>query len=348
MYAITLWDLRYRSRQFLIAVIGAGLVFALAVLLTGMVAGFHNEIRRTVAATGAETWVVPARTSGPFTSVAALPAATLGAVAKAQGVTKASPLVISIQTAQTSKHLVRSMMIGAPPKSLGQITPTKGAAIQRDGEAVVDGRLGTKVGQRFQINGREFTVVGVVHGHTMFGGAPDIWVTARDAQKVLFGGQDLITAVAVVGHPAKVPGTLRVMTPAEVRGDSLGPMRSAVESIDNTRRFMWIVAAVIVAALVYVSALQRLRDFAVMKAVGASSRTLFVGVALQSVIVTVLAAVFAASTAGLMKPMYNVPVEVPGSAYLSLPVVAVLVGIASSVVALRQAVNVDPALAFGA
>ena len=49
MLAITLADLRMRFRQFLIAVVGAGLMFALALLLTGMVSGFHNEIDRTVA-----------------------------------------------------------------------------------------------------------------------------------------------------------------------------------------------------------------------------------------------------------------------------------------------------------
>jgi putative ABC transport system permease protein len=37
--AITLRDLRFRWRQFLIAVIGAGLVFAMALLLTGLAEG---------------------------------------------------------------------------------------------------------------------------------------------------------------------------------------------------------------------------------------------------------------------------------------------------------------------
>ena len=49
---------------------------------------------------------------------------------------------------------------------------------------------------------------------------------------------------------------------------------------------MWAVATIIVAALIYVSALQRTRDFAVLKAVGASSMSLFVGVAIQAVLVT--------------------------------------------------------------
>jgi putative ABC transport system permease protein len=40
-------------------------------------------------------------------------------------------------------------------------------------------------------------------------------------------------------------------------------------------------------------------------------------------------------------------VEVPMSTYIALPIVAILIGLFSSLVALRRAVTVDPALAFG-
>ena len=63
MLAITLADLRFRARQFLIAVVGAGVVFAIALLMTGMAQGFYNEIDRTVDAADADLWVVPTGTS---------------------------------------------------------------------------------------------------------------------------------------------------------------------------------------------------------------------------------------------------------------------------------------------
>jgi putative ABC transport system permease protein len=48
MWAITLRDLEFRRRQFAIAVVGAGLAFALALVLTRMSAGFRHEARATV------------------------------------------------------------------------------------------------------------------------------------------------------------------------------------------------------------------------------------------------------------------------------------------------------------
>ena len=61
---ITLQDLRFRARQFLIAVAGAGLVFAMGLLMSGLAAGFSTEINQTVMGTGADSWLLAAGTPG--------------------------------------------------------------------------------------------------------------------------------------------------------------------------------------------------------------------------------------------------------------------------------------------
>ena len=43
MVTVTLADLAYRYRQFLIAVVGAGVVMAMALLMAGLVGGFGAE-----------------------------------------------------------------------------------------------------------------------------------------------------------------------------------------------------------------------------------------------------------------------------------------------------------------
>ena len=50
--------------------------------------------------------------------------------------------------------------------------------------------------------------------------------------------------------------------------------------------------------------------------------------------------------ANFLKPLFPLPVVIPWWAFVTLPAVAVGVGIISSVVALRRAVGVDPSLAF--
>lgn len=349
MLAITLADLRFRLRQFLIAVVGAGVTFAMALLLTGMVTGFYNEVTRTVASAKAESWIVADGTSGPFTAVQSFPEPMVEALRKTPGVESAHGLLIGLQSVDRGERdFKRVMMIGATIGSPSVPTPTQGRAPAAAHEAIADARLQVPVGGTFDLAGREFTVVGTVEGLTMLGGTPDVWIPLRSAQQAMFGGQRLLTAVALSGTPANLPPGLDELNGADVETDSMGVMQDAVMSVDNSRYLMWVVAAIIIAALVYVSALQRTRDFAVLKAVGASSRLLFASVAAQAVIVSLAAALFAVSTSWLFRPLYRVPVEVPTSAYVALPLVAVAVGILSSLTALTRAVKVDPALAFGA
>jgi putative ABC transport system permease protein len=123
-------------------------------------------------------------------------------------------------------------------------------------------------------------------------------------------------------------------------------MDGARTAIDLIRVIMWIVAAVIIAAVTYVSALERVRDFAVLKAVGGSSRTLALSLAVQAVLASLLAALLGAGLAQVLAPAFPMPVVIERSVYLALPVIAVVVGVVASLTALRRAVRVDPALAF--
>lgn len=348
MLAITLYDLRYRFRQFLIAVLGAALVFAIGMLNAGLANSFHAEVHRLTADVGADAWVVPAGSTGPLTSFSSLTAADLAAVRSAPGVTHADPLVIVInEAAHTAGRVAQCAVIGYVPGGLGDAgTPAVGRDARAAGEAVVDSRLGFKVGQHFSIGSVQLVAVGVTHHRTINAGNPVVSVTIGDARQFAYQGQELASTIVLRGSAAALPPGLQAMTNAQVRSDTLRPLHSAISSLTNSMEMMWVIAAVIVAALLYVSALERVRDFAVLKAIGSSNIKIFSGVAMQSVVVTLLAAAVAAAAANLLKPMFPLPVAIPTWAFLILPALAVVVGILSSLVALRRAISVDPSLAF--
>jgi putative ABC transport system permease protein len=110
---------------------------------------------------------------------------------------------------------------------------------------------------------------------------------------------------------------------------------------------LWIVAAGIIGSILYLQAIERSRDFAVFKATGVTTRTLLLGLAFQAIALALCAAIAAYVLSFLLTPAIAMAVAVPPSAYIVLPVVAVVVGLVSSLVALRRAVTIDPALAFG-
>lgn len=110
---------------------------------------------------------------------------------------------------------------------------------------------------------------------------------------------------------------------------------------------LWVVAAMIVGSMIYMSALERTRDFAVFKAVGVPTRSILAGLAMQAIIVAVLAALLGGVLSVLLGPLFPMRVDIPRIAFVLLPVVAVTIGVLASLAGLRRAVVVDPAVAFG-
>jgi putative ABC transport system permease protein len=66
----------------------------------------------------------------------------------------------------------------------------------------------------------------------------------------------------------------------------------------------------------------------------------------QAVLASLLAALLGALVAQLLKPVFPLPIVIEPAAYLTLPVIAIVVGIIASLAAMRRAITVDPALAF--
>jgi len=347
MLSITLFDLRFRSRQFLIAVIGAALVFAIGLLNSGLANSFQVEVNNFYAGFHADRWVMDAGSSGPTTSFAAMPAATVATVRRLPGVQAADPLiVIPYETVHQGARALTGSLVGFVPGGIGDIAPGKGRDARAPGDAVVDTRMGLRLGDTFTMTGRSFTVVGISTGRSLNGGVPVVATTLRDAQLVMLSGQDAENVIVTRGVPTSMPASLHALTNHQVADDTLRPLRTPMASLTKSMEMMWVIAAVIVSALLYVSALERMRDFAVLKALGSSSRALFAGLVAQSVIVTLIGAVLADATANLLKPVFPLPVVIPSWAFITLPLVAVGVGVLSSLVALRRAISVDPSMAF--
>jgi putative ABC transport system permease protein len=347
MLGITISDLFYRRRQFLIAILGAALVFAMTLLMSGLAAGFGVEITQTVKGFHADSWVVKTGSSGRIVSLAPFPEGVAGPVAGVPGVVRATPVVVVPQTAQVHGALEQVNLIGSPAGSApGRQRLTSGRLVAAPGEAVVDSRLGVGVGSRVRVADRPFAVVGVTSDRTLLGGIPNMYVGLRDAQVSAFEGARIISAVVVTGVPTALPPDLHALTNGQIEEASRQQMATAISSINNSKLFMWLIAAVIVASLVYVTALERTRDFAVLKALGASSGKLFMGLALQAMLVALIAAAFAVVLAQFMTGVFKQPIDFPLSAYVVLPLSAIIVGLLSSLIALRRAVAADPAKAF--
>jgi putative ABC transport system permease protein len=346
VFLLTLRDLQFRALRFAIAIVGVSLVFAMVLLMAGLSARFRDEPRITTEALGGDAWVVREGVSGPFTSSAQFEADTVDEL-RSSGVERADPLIITRLSVEVDGARIDFQLIGHEPDGLGAPALSAGEGVSVDGEFVAGEELGLDVGEEVEIGGQSFVVVGLTSGLTIGGGTAMGFMTVKDVQTLVFGDQDVVTAVLIEGDvPESLPEGVQALTPDEVVADTFRQMEKPVSAIDVVQILLWVVAATIIGAVVYLSALERRRDFAVLKAVGASSKGLLLGLATQSVLVALIAAVVAGGLSQALVPLFPLPVTVPLRAYVMLPILALVAGAVASLGGLRKAVNVDPALAF--
>lgn len=343
MLTAALRDLQWRKRRFVIAIVGTGLVFAMTLVLTGLANGFRVEAVRTVDSLGLDGYLVKSGATGPFLGSSAFPATKL----QVPGVEVAVPLVYGSATMQDHGTARSVNVFGAPEKGPGMPAVEQGRPPTEPHEAAVSNTMDKPIGATIEVGSRNLQVVGIVDDSTALAGQSNVFLTVAGAQKLLFSDQPLISSIGVKPLPERAPPGYLLVNRDGAINDLLRALTGARQAMTLMAGLLWVVAALIVGSMIYMSALERTRDFAVFKAVGVPTRSILVGLAMQAVIVAVLAAVLGGALSVLLGPLFPMRVDIPRVAFLLLPVVAITIGVLASLAGLRRAVTVDPALAFG-
>jgi putative ABC transport system permease protein len=335
-------DLGWRRRRFVIAFLATGLVLTLALLMTGIKAGLDDEPGQAVAFFHADAWVVPRGVAAPFSGQSPFAASEVGAIRSVAGVRSASPVVLLGGTV----GLRNVDVIGVSGDSNTGPGAGVSGALGR-GLAVADRTLGVAVGAHVRLNGVLLTVGALTSGLAYFGGTPTVVVSLATAQKLAFGGRPLATAIVTRGVPRSLPAGFISLSDAQVTASLKRPVAGADQVITLIRSLLWAVAAGIVAAILYLSALEQTSEFAVLKAIGISTSTMLLALGFQALVISLLSGALGVVLTAILSPATGLAVSLSWSSYLLLFVAALAVGCLGSVLAIRRVMTVDPALAFG-
>jgi putative ABC transport system permease protein len=338
-------DLQWRRRRVVIAVIGTALVFSITLVLSGVSHGFDVETDRTMAKFGTDGWIIREGAAGPFIGQAPLPGSTVAAVRGETGVTAASAVIFSRKTVGLGSPKEVNLF-GVESDGVAVPAVDHGRAPRASDEIVVSTTLHYDIGDEIVVSGEPFRVVGTIANWTAVAGVPNVLVTLNDAKQIAFVGQPIISAVAVKGTPRAVPPGTRFMNNADARRDLLRATSNARSGIELIGLLLWLVAATIIGSVIYLSALERVHDFAVFKATGTSSATILADLVVQALFLSLVAAGIGVFIAEVLAPRFPVPVVIPASALLLLLTLAMAVGLLASLAGMRRAVMVDPAVAF--
>ncbi len=346
-WTITWRDLQWRRRRFAFGVLGTALVFSVTLLLAGLSAALNGEADRAVQAVGADSWIVREGANGPFSSLSAMPDTVVERVAAAPGVTQADGLIVAFGTTGGARE-VDVTITGYRPGGLGPPAPVVGRQPTRPGEALVDRATGYRTGDAFTLSGQKFTVVGEVEHMTLRGGVGNVYLNLRDAQSVLFKGNRIVTTIVTKGTPTDAAALgLHAIDSDAARADLLRLFDKALDGIGVLRLLLWAVAIAVVGTTIYLSVLERIQDFAVLKAIGISSGSLMASLTVQAVVISTAAAGAALGLAYAIAPLFPMPIYLAPATSATLVAISIAIGLGASIAGLRKAVGVDPAAAFG-
>ena len=339
LLTLILRDLQYRKWRILVVAILMAVILTLLFIMSGLVSQFRFEpVSATANAGGDRSWVVSETSTGPLTSPTAIPA---DAVAGIDG----DAILIGMGSVDGLRATIigRSFEADDPPLIEGR-HPTAA------GEVAIDSSSDHTLGQVIDLGGGTATVVGLTDGATILAGVPMAFTTLAYSQDVLASGRPVVTGVLVDDASAAgsgLPDGLKLMTPEEVADDGLVPLERPIGSVSLVRVLLWLITLIVIAAVIYITALERTRDIAVLKAVGANNRTLGLSLIAQGVIMAVVATLLASVLQRFIAPLFPMAVRVTGGVFWQILIGGVLVALVAGVAGASRVSNTTAAEAFG-
>ena len=338
-------DLQFRRRRFAIAIVGASLVFGLSLVVQGLAESFDRETSDTLSNLGVGRWFVSSRSTGPFTGFTPLGQSQIDALETGIGGT-ASRLLTTRQPIGSGSDRQDAGLVGVEPGALGGPRHlAAGRAVAGDGEAVVSEIAEVPVGKTILVGGVKLRVVGTVD-LTLLGGGAVVYTSLRQAQTIL-GAGPLVTVVVGSTAPRRLPPEVVMLSGSEVHEATLRPLEAAIGTIAMMRSILWLVAALIVGSILYLNALERSRDVAVMKAIGVSSGSIIGSMLCEAAVITVVSGAVADVISVAIAPVFPMRVTITPTWLVVLPLFALVVSGVACLGAVRRAVSVEPAMAFG-
>ncbi len=369
-------DIRHNLGRFLLTCLGVGLLLGIVLSMIGIYRGLVDDALVLVRAPQVQLWVVEAGRRGPFAEASRLPEDTHDVIARLEGVAAAGPVTYQSVEATLGDRKLRLNVVGHEPGLPGGPPPlVAGRPITRGHyELVADRRAGIRPGTAIRLGRNVFTVVGLTQGQVDSAGNPVVYMTLADAQRLQFQlagdaaraqaargvAQNPPTANAIVARLA--PGASADAVAATVRRwKHLSALTQAEQEamllesvVEKARRqiglftaTLLIVSTVIIALIVYTLTLDKTREIATLKLIGAPDRTI-VGLILQQALA--IGAIGFLTGATLLVNLADIfprrVVLMPQDA-LALGGATLVVCFVASALGVRLALRIDPSRALG-
>ncbi len=358
----------------LLSVLAVAAAIVLVIVLEGFKVGLWQQVRSYRENLSVQLVVMPAGASTTVQTRVVLPPSVVKQVSSAPGVRRTYPLVIVPTIFVRGERSTPISIIGYEQAG-GPWRLKSGRGVQAAGELVMDyslaRRFGLAVGDSVYLFGKEFRIVGL-SADTAFIFGSYVFISLKDAfslfsaAHVSQGESDegalnlLLVEVKQAAQVAQVreeieriAPAVNVLTPTELAANDVGMVQDIMGSVMNLMvSVAYVVGVLVIGLTLYAAVLERLREYGIMKAIGARNTRLYAYVLSQAVAFAVpgfaLGTAFGLGVAALfawLMPQFLV-VVMDAQVLLRVGVAALVMAAVASLLPIRQVAGVDPALVF--
>lgn len=364
---VGLREIRAAKGRFTLMGAVVGMITLLLVMLTGLTSGLGAQNTAALDALNPERYVfgnavsdeAPEEVSFTESSVTG---ADQQAWADTNGVENAVPVGMT-QTLLTGESS-GSVAVWGIPEGSGLVEDTASPALsgttEPDAEGVVVSESiaeeqALNVGDEVTIGPIDLTVQGVVEDQ-WYSHSGVVWVSTESWQAIGHAGEDVVgTVLAVFGDEdaaawdATAQSTATVSTGVSESFQALPAYSSESGSLTMMQGFLYAISALVIVSFVTVWTIQRTRDLAVLRALGASTGYLLKDSLGQAAVILAIGVVAGAGLGAGLGGLAAAAVPVSLSTLTVVgPAVGIWVlGVLGSALAVRRVSKVDPLLALG-
>lgn len=371
-------DIRHKFGRFVLTCLGLSLLLGIVVTMAGIYRGLSADAVALSRAIKADLWIVEAGTHGPFAESSRIPGDTREIVARINGIGEAGSITFQNAQIERAGRRLRLQIVGYEPGFPGG--PQRliaGREITRSHyELIADRQTGLSVGETVRLGskGHDYTVVGLTSGIVTLSGDSIIYMTLKDAQELQFdlapsaarreaarGAQriqtDLVnTVVARLAPdypPAEVAEVIRRWKHLTVLSNDQQEQLLTQDVIERPRRqlgmfmaLLTLVSAVVIALIVYTLTMDKVREIATLKLIGAPNSTI-IGLILQQALLMGIIGFSAGTTlVYFFHGWFPRRVEMISADIAMLFGVVIIVCLLASMLGVRAALRIDPARAL--
>ena len=370
-------DIRHNLGRFVLTCLGLSLLLGLVLSMIGIYRGLVEEALSLSRTPGADLWVVEAGKRGPFAESSRIPGDTREVIASLSQVVETGSMTYQSVEAVHNGNKLRLYVVGYEPGRPGGPSEIfAGRYMTRSHyEMLADSKSGLVLGEQVRLGRNLFTVVGLTRNQVSSGGDPVAYITLRDAQRLQFEleppvarreaergtppvGTDIVNAVVAKVAPGTTPD--RVVEAVGRWKHLTGLSQSAQEEIltksvvDKSRRqiglftvILLVVSAVIISLILYTMTMDKVREIATLKLIGAPDRTIVGLIIQEAVAMAVIGFSLGSLLINLTRDFFPRRVILLPQDGLALAIVVLFLCVLASGMGVRLALKIEPSVALG-